>query len=87
MVKEKIELPSDVVISDILETFQKQHRDDSLDLADGVKILLDKSWVQVRPSNTEPIIRIMAEAPTSNDAKQLVDEYKNEIRTYMEDQV
>lgn len=39
---------------------------------DGVRIDLLNSWVQVRASNTEPIIRIIAEAPTRTEAETLI---------------
>ena len=41
---------------------------------DGVRIDLDEGWVHVRASNTEPIARIIAEAPHQDDAVQLCDE-------------
>lgn len=39
---------------------------------DGIRIELDDSWVHLRTSNTEPIIRIIAEAPTKNQAQNLI---------------
>jgi len=42
--------------------------------ADGLRIDFDKAWVSVRASNTEPIIRIMAEAPDTDAAEALVAE-------------
>ena len=39
---------------------------------DGLKIDFPKSWVHLRKSNTEPIIRIIAEAPTRDEAENLV---------------
>ncbi|NMC59561.1 MAG: phosphoglucosamine mutase [Candidatus Methanofastidiosa archaeon] len=43
---------------------------------DGLKFDLDDSWIHVRPSNTEPIVRIIAEAKDINKAKKLVEETK-----------
>lgn len=40
---------------------------------DGVKAVLDDAWVIVRPSNTEPIVRIIAEAPDAGDARRLAE--------------
>ena len=45
-----------------------------LDESDGLRIDFDDAWVSVRASNTEPIIRIMAEAPDTSDAEALVAE-------------
>lgn len=38
------------------------------DTCDGVKLMLPDRWLHVRPSNTEPVLRIIAEAPTKRDA-------------------
>jgi phosphomannomutase len=46
---------------------------------DGLKIDFTDSWVHLRTSNTEPIIRIIAEARTSEKAQQLVDQFKEQI--------
>ncbi|HXK50004.1 MAG TPA: phosphoglucosamine mutase [Clostridiales bacterium] len=49
------------------------------DLTDGIKINGDFSWVQMRKSNTEPIVRIFAEARTKEEASELVDKYRRMI--------
>ena len=50
------------------------------DLTDGVKVRLsDKSWVLIRASNTENVIRVSAEAKSTERAKQLVSEYTKRI--------
>ncbi|MBN1290969.1 MAG: phosphoglucosamine mutase [Candidatus Latescibacteria bacterium] len=46
---------------------------ENMDFRDGVKIIYPSSWVHVRASNTEPIIRLMAEAPTEREARSLLD--------------
>ncbi|MFA4986594.1 MAG: phosphoglucosamine mutase, partial [Candidatus Brocadiia bacterium] len=46
------------------------------DVTDGVRITLDDGWVHVRPSNTEPIVRIIAEAGEPKRAQDIVDEFK-----------
>ncbi|NPA33736.1 MAG: phosphoglucomutase/phosphomannomutase family protein [Chlorobi bacterium] len=44
---------------------------------DGFKFILgDKRWLLVRPSGTEPVLRLYAEAPTEQEAKQLIAEFK-----------
>jgi phosphomannomutase len=47
--------------------------------ADGLKLDFADSWVHLRPSNTEPIIRIYSEAPTKARAEELATELKHEI--------
>jgi phosphomannomutase len=46
------------------------------DTSDGIRIDFDNSWVQLRASNTEPIIRIIAEAPIEEESKKLIDNIK-----------
>lgn len=46
---------------------------------DGLKIDFPQSWVHLRKSNTEPIIRIIAEAPTKKEADDLAEMFKKEI--------
>lgn len=48
--------------------------DARLNTADGVRIDFDDGWVHLRPSNTEPIIRLIAEAETESRAWELIDE-------------
>jgi phosphomannomutase len=43
-----------------------------VDTRDGMKFIFPDSWVHVRESNTEPIIRIFAEAPSEEKALMLV---------------
>lgn len=69
MIKEKIDIAErGSWIEPLKETFAGE----TMDLQDGVKILFENSWIHVRESNTEPIVRIIAEAPTENEAKGLV---------------
>ena len=52
----------------------------SFDERDGLRLLFDdKSWVHVRGSGTEPIVRLILEARTPEQAKSLQAEFKNEI--------
>ena len=43
-----------------------------LDLRDGVKVTLPAGWFLVRGSNTEPIIRVMAEAGNESTSREIV---------------
>ena len=51
----------------------------SINLDDGLKIDFSDSWVHLRKSNTEPIIRIIAEAPTIDQAEEIVNRFKKLI--------
>jgi phosphomannomutase len=54
--------------------------DASISTVDGVKISFPASWVHLRASNTEPILRIYAEAATADEARSLVDRFKDELQ-------
>jgi len=56
----------------LLETFADQR----IDTQDGIRIDWDDRWVHVRPSNTEPILRLIAEARTEADALELLNRAK-----------
>ncbi|MBI5476984.1 MAG: phosphoglucosamine mutase [Ignavibacteriales bacterium] len=49
---------------------------------DGLKIDFPDSWVHLRKSNTEPIIRIIAEAPTKEKSEQLVKQFQEQLTQY-----
>ena len=44
---------------------------------DGIKLTFENSWVHIRQSNTEPIVRVIAEAPTKDEADALANKYLN----------
>lgn len=46
---------------------------------DGFKISFQDGWLHIRPSNTEPVIRLIAEASTEKQSRALLDNFKNEI--------
>jgi phosphomannomutase len=50
-----------------------------VDQQDGLKFSLEDSWVHARPSNTEPIVRIIAEAKTDVQAKAVVDKVRQAL--------
>jgi phosphomannomutase len=57
-------------------------RDGEINKEDGMKIDFPTSWVHLRKSNTEPIIRIIAEARSNIDANHLVERLKRDISGY-----
>jgi len=64
---------------ELMEKIKKEIKE-NVDLTDGIKIFVDNAWVLIRPSGTEPIIRIYAEAKNEVRAKQLAEEYKNFLK-------
>ena len=69
--KNKIQLAEGVDVDAILEAVKEKYSKEKINDIDGVKIEFADSWVQLRKSNTEPIIRIYAEAKTKEMADEL----------------
>jgi phosphomannomutase len=74
MVKEKINLSPSLNVDAILNQIAEKYNNEDLDLVDGVRIDFKDCWVQLRKSNTEPIIRIYSEAKTIDKAQDLIKE-------------
>ena len=77
MIKDKITLQQDVDYNHIKTLFKND--DVSFIQGDGLKIIWLDKWVHIRESNTEPIIRIIAEANTYKNAKKLINILKENI--------
>ena len=84
------EIPYYVVLKDKVEaTSEEAHRivgglrrryaGENINTLDGLKIQFAESSVHLRPSNTEPVIRIQAEAKTREEAARLVASFREEI--------
>ena len=69
--KNKIELGEDENVDAILEMLKKRYANENINETDGVKIDFADEWVHLRKSNTEPIIRIIAESKTKDGAEAL----------------
>lgn len=71
MSKQKVELTSDTDTDSILAKVKEMFKDEQITDIDGVKIDFPDSWVHLRKSNTEPIIRIYSEAKSQDEANNL----------------
>ena len=80
MVKEKINLSSSINVDKILNQIAEEYKNEKIDLVDGVRIDFIDSWVQLRKSNTEPIIRIYSEAKSEEKSNNLISEIKTLIK-------
>jgi phosphomannomutase len=76
MVKEKLACRSDR-IERVLKTVRAAYADKPQDNRDGVKVLTGTGWFLVRGSNTEPIVRLVAESATEEEARTLVEELRS----------
>lgn len=79
--KSKNELTPDIDVDAILDAIKKKYANEKITDIDGVKIDFKESWVHLRKSNTEPIIRIIAEAHTMEEAEELSSQIKNVIKS------
>lgn len=75
--KNKIQLTPDIDVDAILEAVKKRYASETITDIDGVKIDFPDSWVHLRKSNTEPIIRIYSEASTMEKADALAQDIKS----------
>ena len=66
-------------MEEILKNLQARFQNEKCNTIDGLKIDFENSWVHLRKSNTEPIIRIYAESTSSEEAKALVDTIRSEV--------
>ena len=80
MVKEKINLSKKIDVDNILKSLASKYSNENINEIDGLKIDFKESWVHLRKSNTEPIIRIYSEAMTEDVANNLVNQIKNDIK-------
>ena len=74
--KNKVQLTPEINVDAILAEVKKEYSNEKITDIDGVKIDFEDSWVHLRTSNTEPIIRIYSEASTIERAEQLGNDIK-----------
>lgn len=71
IVKDKLDRPAGDLGS-VYEALTQAMPGATVDLQDGLRLSWPDRWVHVRPSGTEPIVRVIAEAPTAADARDLI---------------
>lgn len=75
IIKTKIDLKNmeqvRLILASLRETFASSAK--SMNEEDGLRIDFERSWIHARASNTEPIIRLIAEAPSRVEAQSLID--------------
>lgn len=81
--KNKIELKPDMKVHKILDHIAHKYSNYQVTTTDGVKVDFEDSWVHLRPSNTEPIIRIYAEALTESTADNIAKKLIADIREFL----
>ena len=83
MSKEKVSLSEDLNVDLIISKVREKYLDEKVNIIDGLKIDFVDSWVQLRKSNTEPIIRIYSEAKSQNAADKLSKKFIDEIKRFI----
>ena len=71
IVKDKLDRP-DASLDTVYDALRRAFPGAEADTQDGLRLAWPDRWVHVRPSGTEPIVRVIAEAPTAADARELV---------------
>ena len=78
IVKDRISFEGGEILS-LQDKLKKEFYDSTINELDGIKFIWDNSWIHFRKSNTEPILRIYAEAQNESVARDLIDRAKKAI--------
>jgi phosphomannomutase len=78
--KNKITLTPSIDADFILKTMEERYQSAEIDTTDGLKIYIEKEWVHLRKSNTEPIIRIYSESQDAASANRFAEKIIAEIQ-------
>ena len=71
IVKDKLDRPN-APLDTVYEALKRAFPDAEADTQDGLRLTWPDRWVHIRPSGTEPIVRVIAEAPSAAEAERLV---------------
>jgi phosphomannomutase/phosphoglucomutase len=77
MIKEKIRTG---IARTLVEDLVQRYAEEKPDLTDGMRLNRDDSWALVRPSGTEPLVRITVESRKEREARDLLEEIQDAIR-------
>ncbi|HEX7939100.1 MAG TPA: hypothetical protein VF483_08910, partial [Gemmatimonadaceae bacterium] len=78
IVKDKLARPTGSLDS-VYQALRSAFSDATVDTQDGLRLSWSDRWLHVRPSGTEPIVRVIAEAPTEREAKGLVEKAREPL--------
>ena len=78
IMKEKLACPS-AKIGAVTRMLQEAYAEFPMDTRDGVKVMLPDGWFLIRGSNTEPVIRLVAEVPDSNRAREIIRTVRSQV--------
>ncbi|MFM7840195.1 MAG: phosphoglucosamine mutase [Chitinophagaceae bacterium] len=81
--KNKIALNPGWDVAALLSQVRKKYPQWPVNTEDGLRIEFEEGWVHLRPSNTEPIIRIYAESASAKEADQLAGQLMQDLRDFV----
>ena len=73
IIKDKAQVNKDTDVKKLLNDIKNQYLTEKTNEVDGLKIDFDNGWVHIRESNTEPIVRIISEAKSREEAEKLIE--------------
>ncbi|HLL15890.1 MAG TPA: phosphoglucosamine mutase [Pyrinomonadaceae bacterium] len=83
ILKEKLNCRSDRIRA-VLRMIRDEYARWPIDLRDGIRVTMSDGWFLVRASNTEPIIRIVAEAVDRERARRIIEDVRIRVRSCLE---
>jgi len=78
IVKDKLDRP-DAPLDDVYAAIRARFPEATVDTQDGLRLAWEDAWVHVRPSGTEPVVRVIAEAPNERRARELVQQCREPL--------
>ena len=81
--KNKIEMNQGIDLGGIFEKLKIKYKSNPLNTIDGLRIEFDNDWVHLRASNTEPIIRIIAESNFETTANNIATKLMKDIQEFI----
>ena len=81
MSKKKIDLSQGYDVEGLLGNMEKKYQNEITTTIDGLKIDFSDSWVHLRKSNTEPVVRVYSEAPSQEEADALANRFIFELKS------
>ena len=87
IIKDKLPCPDEIKV-DVTEAIKNLPRKEKVLDIDGIKVWIPpRGWILIRPSGTEPLFRILAEAPTKGMALGIVNDYKMKVARIIKDRI
>ena len=83
MHKDRLTCPSNR-IREVLARLRRAYEGAPIDARDGVKVTMPDGWFLVRGSNTEPILRVVAEAPSEQAATRLLTTVRSQVTNWID---